>query len=97
VGDPKILLLDEPCSGLDAESRLRYLDLLDHLAGIYLVFVSHYNDDSPLCTNRLAKMENGFSSLAAGNVWTHLLSQGFFELTVECDPCLWHLYSVDFQ
>lgn len=31
VGGPDILLLDEPCSGLDASSRAQYLHLLDSL------------------------------------------------------------------
>ena len=64
AGDPDILLLDEPCSGLDAESRARYLDVLDTLAGhpekrIHLVYVSHHDEDAPLCVNREARMEDG--------------------------------------
>lgn len=67
VGRPDVLLLDEPCSGLDAESRARYLTLLDCLAApaetgglsAHLVFVSHHGEDAPLCINREARMENG--------------------------------------
>ncbi|WP_291438943.1 ATP-binding cassette domain-containing protein [Desulfovibrio sp.] len=61
VGDPDILLLDEPCSGLDAASRARYLGLLDLLAarGLHMVFVSHHGEDAPLCINREAHMEDG--------------------------------------
>ena len=61
VGEPDILLLDEPCSGLDAASRARYLALLDVLAarGMHMVFVSHHGEDAPLCINREAHMEDG--------------------------------------
>jgi molybdate transport system ATP-binding protein len=61
VGEPEILLLDEPCNGLDAENRLRYLDILDRLAerGVHFVFASHYDQDAPLCVNRRARMESG--------------------------------------
>ena len=74
VGRPNILLLDEPCSGLAAESRARSLALLDRLAGqpeereqdgrdipggVHLVFVSHHGEDAPLCVNREAHMERG--------------------------------------
>ncbi|MGE9984334.1 ATP-binding cassette domain-containing protein [Desulfovibrio sp. SGI.169] len=67
VGRPDILLLDEPCSGLDAESRARYLALLDRLAApaadaglsAHLVFVTHHREDVPLCINREARMEHG--------------------------------------
>ena len=61
VGGPDILLLDEPCSGLDAASRAQYLHLLDQLAlqGIQMVFVSHHDEDAPLCINREAHMEGG--------------------------------------
>ena len=61
VGGPDILLLDEPCSGLDTASRAQYLHLLDQLAaqGIQMIFVSHHNEDAPLCINREAHMEGG--------------------------------------
>lgn len=61
LGSPDILLLDEPCSGLDEGSRRQYLALLDMLAaeGLHLVFVSHLPTDGPSCLNRTALMENG--------------------------------------
>ena len=61
LGSPDILLLDEPCSGLDEGSRRQYLALLDKLAaeGLHLVFVSHLPTDGPSCLNRTALMEDG--------------------------------------
>ena len=61
LGGPDILLLDEPCSGLDEGSRRQYLALLDKLAaeGLHLVFVSHLPTDGPSCLNRTALMEDG--------------------------------------
>ncbi|WP_304028690.1 ATP-binding cassette domain-containing protein [Desulfovibrio piger] len=61
MGEPDILLLDEPCSALDEDSRRQYLDLLDQLAarGISLVFVSHFEGDAPSCINRRARMHLG--------------------------------------
>ena len=61
MGEPDILLLDEPCSALDEDSRRQYLDLLDQLAarGISLVFVSHFEGDAPSCINRRARMHQG--------------------------------------
>lgn len=61
VGEPDILLLDEPCSGLDAPGRAHYLNLLDQLAarGLHVIFISHHGEDAPLCINREAQMEDG--------------------------------------
>ena len=61
VGHPDVLLLDEPCSGLDPIGRAHYLALLDRLAerGIHLVYVSHEEGEGPSCLNRQARMERG--------------------------------------
>ncbi|WP_299395771.1 ATP-binding cassette domain-containing protein [uncultured Desulfovibrio sp.] len=61
VGHPDVLLLDEPCSGLDPLGRAHYLSLLDKLAarGLHLVYVSHEEGEGPSCLNRQARMEHG--------------------------------------
>lgn len=47
AGAPDLLLLDEPCSGLDPASRTAFLALLGQLAraGVQMVLVTHHEDD----------------------------------------------------
>ncbi len=46
---PELLLLDEPCSGLDADARQGFLALLSRVAhaGVPLVCVTHHQDELP--------------------------------------------------
>ena len=63
MGAPDVLLLDEPCSGLDALSREHYLEGLERLAatgrGPALIFVSHEAGDAPACCTREARLTAG--------------------------------------
>ncbi|MDE5879751.1 MAG: ATP-binding cassette domain-containing protein, partial [Desulfovibrio sp.] len=63
MGRPEVLLLDEPCSGLDEAARERYLDALERVAasgaGPSLIFVSHEAGDAPACCTREARLEAG--------------------------------------
>lgn len=63
MGAPDVLLLDEPCSGLDAPSREQYLSSLERMAasgtGPALIFVSHEAGDAPACCTREARLEDG--------------------------------------
>lgn len=61
AGHPAVLLLDEPCSGLDNQARDDYLAALDGAAaaGMQYVFVSHYGEDIPRSANRKAVMRDG--------------------------------------
>jgi molybdate transport system ATP-binding protein len=56
AGSPSVLILDEPCSGLDPEGRDRFLGLLPKLAagGTSLIYVSHRDEPvDPLFTHEL--------------------------------------------
>ncbi|MCB2146465.1 MAG: ATP-binding cassette domain-containing protein [Deltaproteobacteria bacterium] len=57
VKSPKLLILDEPCAGLDPENRGMVLSLLEQIGrrdSTRLIFVSHHEKEIPACiTHRL--------------------------------------------
>jgi molybdate transport system ATP-binding protein len=59
VKSPPLLILDEPCIGLDLEHRLRFLALVDRIATqgyTQILFVSHVPEDLPACINQLLQL-----------------------------------------
>jgi molybdate transport system ATP-binding protein len=55
VKNPPLLILDEPCQGLDQEQVQRVKDVIDQLAAtsdMTLIFVSHYAEDVPSCVTK---------------------------------------------
>jgi nitrous oxidase accessory protein len=61
IGDPKVLLLDEPTANLDAAGRAGLLDLLQQLKhdGLTIIFSSHRPDDVLALADRILMMERG--------------------------------------
>lgn len=61
AGDPEILFLDEPTTGLDPESRARAWRLIGRLKarGTTIVLTTHYLDEAESLTDRLAIMHHG--------------------------------------
>ena len=61
AASPRVLLLDEPCSGLDPASRALFLDALDALArnGVQLLYVSHHQGDIPAACRHELHLEAG--------------------------------------
>lgn len=60
MGKPSILLLDEPCTGLDAQSRAEFFAFLENLSQtMQIIMVSHYDEDCPAFINRDAAMRDG--------------------------------------
>ncbi|MDF7802063.1 ATP-binding cassette domain-containing protein [Pontiellaceae bacterium B1224] len=58
---PALLILDEPCQGLDEVNRRTILNLIDHIgrsSETTLVYVSHHVSDQIGCIQRTLKMEN---------------------------------------
>jgi ABC-2 type transport system ATP-binding protein len=81
IGDPPLLLLDEPTVGLDPEQRLRFRDTVSALADERCVVVStHQTEDvSALCRRVVVMHEggirydgspSGLAAMADGRVWT---------------------------
>ncbi|MCQ9677544.1 ABC transporter ATP-binding protein [Corynebacterium sp. BF-R-2] len=61
VGNPQILFLDEPTTGLDPESRRHVWDLLRRLkaAGVTIVLTTHYLEEAEELCDRIAIMHQG--------------------------------------
>lgn len=60
LGDPAILILDEPTAGLDPNERIRFRNLISELAGTRLVLLStHIVSDIEYIANEVLLMKNG--------------------------------------
>lgn len=60
--NPKVLLLDEPLSNLDAKLRIRMRDELKELqkkTGITMIFVTHDQEEAMALADKIAIMEGG--------------------------------------
>lgn len=62
IGEPRILLMDEPFSALDAISRKQLQVLTKKLHnefGVMIIFVTHDTDEALLLADRIAVLQNG--------------------------------------
>jgi ABC-2 type transport system ATP-binding protein len=80
LGDPQLLVLDEPTAGLDPEQRLRFRELLSAVAAHATVLLStHQTDDVAALCHRVVVLLGGevrfagapadLAALADGRVW----------------------------
>jgi ABC-2 type transport system ATP-binding protein len=80
IGDPDLLVLDEPTAGLDPEQRLRFRELLSAVAARSTVLLStHQTDDVAALCNRVVVLLGGsvqftgtpaeLAGLAGARVW----------------------------
>ncbi|SMO77811.1 ABC-type multidrug transport system, ATPase component [Saccharicrinis carchari] len=86
VGDPKIVIVDEPTTGLDPEERIRFRNILADLSqrDVTIILSTHIVGDISSTCNQMALLNEGrvgftgspgdFLELAKGKVWrTHIL------------------------
>jgi ABC-2 type transport system ATP-binding protein len=61
VGDPELLFLDEPTTGLDPQARRHVWDLVERLkqAGRTIILTTHYMEEAERLCDRVAIMDHG--------------------------------------
>jgi ABC-type multidrug transport system ATPase subunit len=90
LGDPDLLIVDEPTAGLDPEERVRFRNLLSGLSGRRLVIVStHIVSDVESIAGEIAVVRGGrlvtsgppeaLMRRAAGTAWEAVLPSAEFE------------------
>lgn len=62
VKDPILLILDEPCQGLDREQTNRIVEILDEIclqSSMTLIYVTHYLAELPKSIDHIMELANG--------------------------------------
>ena len=86
IGDPKLIIVDEPTAGLDPEERNRFLNLLSDIGENKVVILStHIVDDVTNLCPRMAIIDNGrivrqgepaeLIDRLSGSIWTKIVDR----------------------
>jgi molybdate transport system ATP-binding protein len=61
IKNPELLILDEPCQGLDQQQTQYFNKLVDELCqnGTTLIYVGHFESQLPACIEKRILLENG--------------------------------------
>jgi molybdate transport system ATP-binding protein len=62
IKNPPLLILDEPCQGLDYKQSMQFVSLIDHIclqSKKTLIYVSHDESTIPVCIQKVLQFEKG--------------------------------------
>ncbi len=62
VKNPPLLILDEPCQGLDDDQVHQFKNIINEICvtgNKTLIYVSHYKDEIPECVTKFIRLESG--------------------------------------
>lgn len=61
IKNPELLILDEPCQGLDQQQTQEFNELIDELCsnGMTLIYVGHFESQLPTCLEKRIVLEKG--------------------------------------
>jgi len=61
IKNPELLILDEPCQGLDQQQTIHFNQLVDELCsnGMTLIYVGHFESQLPACIEKRILLEKG--------------------------------------
>ena len=81
VGDPELLFLDEPTTGLDPQARRQVWDLIEEFrrAGRTILLTTHYMEEAERLSDRVAIMDRG-QVIAHGSPRDLIASMGIAHL-----------------
>lgn len=85
LGDPTILFLDEPTTGLDPESRRNVWELLKQLKqrGVTMMLTTHYLEEAEMLADRIAIMHRG--EIAVEGTLGELVARAGSEISFELE------------
>lgn len=90
LGDPQVIIVDEPTAGLDPEERNRFLNLLSELGeNIIVILSTHLVDDVYHLCSKMAILANGkiveegspqeLAAKLTGKIWLRTIEKGELE------------------
>ncbi|MCH5598456.1 ABC transporter ATP-binding protein [Niabella ginsengisoli] len=67
IKNPQLLVLDEPCQGLDQQQTQYFNDLVDEISknGVTIIYVGHFETQLPKCITHKLVLKNGKKEVAS--------------------------------